>query len=65
MGDEKSPEGVCVIGPVRFVISILWFAIALSAIGTIKDCSRIMAGYAVEANQQQLSLKKWNQKLIQ
>ncbi len=51
-------------GPVRFVISILWFAIALSTLGTLKDCTRVMAGHAVEAGRNQMSFGDWNRKLI-
>lgn len=51
-------------GPVRFVVSVLWFAIALGTLGTLRDCTRAMMGHAVVANRHQLFLKDWNRKLF-
>lgn len=50
-------------GPISFVFTILWFAIGLATIGTIKECSRVMMGHALEAQENQMSLGKWNRVL--
>lgn len=52
------------VGPIRFIFSVLWFAIALSALGTLKACTQVLMGYAVEANQHQMSIKEWNKALL-
>lgn len=52
------------IGPVRFVYGIIWFGIALATMGTLKDCTRTMMGYAFEANKNQMSLSQWNRQLL-
>lgn len=51
-------------GPINFVFTILWFGIGLATLGTLKDCTRTMAGMAIEANKNQMSLSKWNQQLL-
>lgn len=50
-------------GPINFVFTVLWIAIGLATIGTLKQCTLVMAGYAVESQSQQLSLVNWNKKL--
>lgn len=52
-------------GPINFVLSVFWIAIGLSMVGSLKQCTYTMMGYAVESRDQQLSLTKWNQKLLQ
>jgi hypothetical protein len=51
-------------GPIKFVYTIIWFAIGLTMVGQLKTCTMIMAGMAVEAQSSQLSLSKWNQQLV-
>jgi len=53
------------IGPIRFVFTIIWFAIALSVVGTLKACTSIMAGQAAIANQRGgISYAWWNRQLV-
>ncbi|NJM09529.1 MAG: hypothetical protein HC883_01115 [Bdellovibrionaceae bacterium] len=53
------------IGPVRFVFSVMWFAIGLATLGTLKDCTMVMAGNAVEAHQHGgISYGWWNRQLV-
>lgn len=52
------------IGPVRFAFSVMWFAIGLATLGTLKDCMLVMAGMAAKSQQtEMLSLGKWNRQL--
>lgn len=51
-------------GPINFVYTVIWFAIGLATLGTLKDCTRVMMGYAIEANQNQMSLGAWNRELL-
>ncbi len=51
-------------GPINFVFTVLWFAIAFATLGTLKECTLVMAGYAVEAQHNQFSLKSWNSELV-
>lgn len=51
-------------GPINFVFTVLWFAVGLATLGTLRDCSRVMMGYAIEANQKQMSLSAWNRELF-
>lgn len=51
-------------GPINFVSTILWFGIGFATVGTLKDCTRTMAGMALEASMNQMSLSKWNQQLL-
>lgn len=54
------------VGPVRFVFAIIWIGIFLGSLGTLSSCTRVMLGYAVEAQQDQyMSLSKWNRKLVE
>ena len=51
-------------GPIRFVFTIIWIAIGLSTIGTLKDCTSMMGKEAVKAHQQHgMSLTWWNNQL--
>ncbi len=50
-------------GPINFVFTILWIAIGLATLGSLKQCTLVMAGYAVEAQDEQLSLVRWNNRL--
>ncbi|MGE4131421.1 MAG: hypothetical protein AB7F86_07265 [Bdellovibrionales bacterium] len=53
------------IGPVRFVFSVMWFAIGLATLGTLKDCTLTMAGMAAKSQQSDvISLGQWNRKLV-
>lgn len=52
------------IGPIRFVFMILWFAIGLAVIGSLKDLTLIMASKAAKAHYQGgLSFRKFNEML--
>lgn len=52
------------MGPIRFVSAVLWFAVGLSTLGVLKDCTRTMAGMAVYSSRDEvMSLGKWNRKL--
>lgn len=50
-------------GPIRFVYMIIWIAIGMSTLGTLRDCTRVMAGLANESQQNEFSLGKWNRLL--
>lgn len=51
-------------GPVNFVFAIIWFAIGLSTLGLLKDCTMVMAGHAVQSQRHEvLSLGNWNRKI--
>ncbi len=53
------------IGPVRLVFAVLWFAIGLATLGTLKECTMVMAGMAVEAHQTGgISYGWWNRQLV-
>lgn len=53
------------IGPIRFVFTIIWFAIGLSMVGTLKDCTNAMGKEAVKAHQHGgISYRKWNRQLL-
>jgi hypothetical protein len=62
--DMNSLRRLYMIGPVRFVFGILWLGIALATLGTLKNCTGVMMGYAVEANKNQMSLGQWNRQLL-
>lgn len=52
-------------GPFRLVFTIIWFAIGLATVGTLKDCTMVMAGKAVHAHQSELiSYSWWNRQLV-
>lgn len=52
------------IGPIRFVFAVIWFAIALQSCGVLVDVSKIMAGMAVEAHQHGgIKYGWWNRQL--
>ncbi len=51
-------------GPVRFVIMVLWIAIALDTLGTLRGCTRTFADKAAHSQQQEnLELGQWNRLL--
>lgn len=51
-------------GPIGFVFTVIWFAIGLATVGTLKDCTMVMAGKAAKAQQQGISYGKWNRQLV-
>jgi hypothetical protein len=52
-------------GPFKFVFSIIWVAIGLSTLGTLKDCTMQMAGLAARSQQHDvLSLKALNRSVV-
>lgn len=52
-------------GPFRFVFSVLWLAIALSTLGTLRECTLSMAGMAdTSVRHDVLSLSKLNHSLL-
>ncbi|MGE0526592.1 MAG: hypothetical protein AB7G93_21480 [Bdellovibrionales bacterium] len=52
-------------GPFRFVFTVIWFGIELATVGTLKDCTMIMAGKAAKVQQQEvISLGWWNRQLV-
>jgi hypothetical protein len=57
-------KGGFMIGPIRFVFTVISFAIGLSMVGTLKDCTAIMAGKAAKAQQQTISYSWWNRQLV-
>ena len=53
------------LGPIRFVFVIIWFAIGLGIAGTLKDCTANMASEAATANKNGgISYKSWNGKIL-
>lgn len=52
-------------GPFRFVFTLIWFAIGLGMIGTLKDCTSAMGKEAAIAHQQGgISYGWWNRQLL-
>lgn len=52
------------IGPIRFVFTIIWFAIGLAMVGTLKDCTASMGKEAAIAHKRGgISYSWWNRKL--
>ncbi len=52
-------------GPVRYVFSIIWFAIGLSTVGTLRECTASIGGAAVTAQQRDtISYGRWNRELL-
>lgn len=51
-------------GPIRFVYAVIWFAIALSTLGTLMEATKVMGGLAAESQRSELSYGKWNRKLV-
>ena len=52
-------------GPIRFVFSIIWFAIGLSMIGTLQECTASMGRQAATAQKQDgISYGQWNRELL-
>ncbi len=53
------------IGPIRFVFTVWWFAIGLAVFGNLKECTLVMAGMAAKSQQAEAySMGKWNRKLV-
>lgn len=52
------------IGPIRFVFVVIWFAIGLSIVGTLKDCTAMMGKEAAIAHKRGgISYGWWNRQL--
>lgn len=52
-------------GPIRFVFTVIWFAIALQSCGVLMDATKIMASIAVETHQHSgISYGWWNRQLV-
>ena len=52
-------------GPIRFVFTIIWFAIGLGIAGTLKDCTATMARHAAIAHKHGgISYGWWNRQLV-
>ena len=52
------------LGPVRFVFTVLWIAIALHTLGSLRACTKYLgtkAGYSQQ--HETLELGKWNREL--
>lgn len=53
------------LGPIRFVFVIIWFAIGLGIAGTLKDCTAIMGKEAAIAHKRGgISYGWWNRQLV-
>lgn len=53
------------IGPIRFVFAVIWFAIGLSIAGTLKDCTATMGKEAAIAHKRGgISYGWWNRQLV-
>ncbi len=52
-------------GPINFVFIVIWFAIGLAMIGTLKDCTAKMGKEAAIVHKRGgISYKWWNTKLV-
>lgn len=52
-------------GPIRFVFSIIWFAIGLSMVGTLQECTASVGHAAASAQKQNpISFGLWNRALL-
>ena len=52
------------IGPIRFVFTVMWFAIGLATVGTLKDWTAVMAKNAAKSHQTEvISYGWWNRQL--
>ena len=52
------------LGPVKFVFTILWFAIGLAMVGSLRDCTAIIANKAaIEHKKGGISYGEWNRTL--
>jgi hypothetical protein len=56
--------GIAMTGPIRFVFTVIWFAIGLAMVGTLKDCTATMMGHAAKAQKQTISYGWWNRQLM-
>lgn len=53
------------VGPIRFVFTLLWIGIALSTAGTVRSCTESLAQKATYSQKNEvLSLGHWNRKLL-
>lgn len=53
------------LGPFRFIFTIIWFAIGLGIAGTLKDCTAMMGKEAAKAHQHGgISYGWWNRQLV-
>lgn len=60
----KKTEEDEMVGPIRFVFSVLWLAIALNILGTLRSCTSSLGSMAAHSQQEQvLELGKWNRVL--
>lgn len=49
------------VSPIKFVFTIIWFAIGLGMVGSLKECTAIMGKEAAIATKQGgISYGKWN-----
>ncbi len=54
------------MGPIRFVFAVIWFAIGLGVAGTLKDCTATMGKEAAIANKRGgISYGWWNRSLLE
>lgn len=52
-------------GPVRFVFSVIWLAIVLDTLGTLRSCTKALGDKAAYSQRHEvISLGNWNRKLI-
>ena len=52
-------------GPIQFVFVVIWFAIGLAMVGTLKDCTGSMAKEAATATKRGgISYGWWNRQLV-
>ena len=53
------------IGPIRFILALIWFAIGLGVVGTLKNCTATMANEAAIANKRGgISYGHWNRRML-
>lgn len=51
-------------GPIKFVFTVIWFAVGLGMIGSLKECTAIMGKEAAIATKHGgISYGKWNREL--
>ncbi len=54
-----------ILGPIRFVFAIVWFAIGLAVVGSLKEGTLLMAKQAATTHQRGgISFGKWNRQLV-
>ncbi len=53
------------LGPIRFAFTVIWFAIGLGVVGTLKDCTASMGREAAIAHKHGgISYSWWNRQLV-